>query len=285
MLLRKLITNDPAVAAYAVAHGVGRIMVDIERHGKAERQAGRSTVISDHEIADVARVRAAAPGADILLRINPWHAGSADEIRTGIAAGADRIMLPMVTGDDEVAAAAAITHAAGAGLVPLIETPAAMVRLRRIVRVPGVSEIYIGLNDLHLGLGLDFLFEIVACGLLDQMAATVRDAGLPFGFGGIATLSAPGAVAVPAGLVLAEHVRLGSTRVILSRAFSRGASSLADFTAADLPGELARLEAEYRRLAAFPDLTAQHCELQDRVQAQVERQRAARRDLVGAGAR
>jgi hypothetical protein len=263
MLIRKLITNDPAVAAYAVANGVGRIMVDIERLGKAERQAGRSTVISDHQIADVARIRAAAPAADILLRINPWYEGSPEEIRAGIAAGADRIMLPMVRSEREVRAATAF----GIGIVPLIETTQAMTRLHRIVAVPGVSEIYIGLNDLHLGLGLDFMFEIVAGGLLDQMAATVRAAGLPFGFGGIATI---GAGVIPAELVLAEHRRLGSTRAILSRAFSKGAETVADFQAADLPGELRRIDAAWDSLGQGADLDAAHRDLQARVQAHLD---------------
>ncbi len=266
MLVHKLITNDPEVAAYAVASGVGRIMVDIERLGKAERQAGRSTVISDHQISDVARIRTAVPKADILLRINPWHAGSPAEISAGISAGANHLMLPMVTSEREVAAAAAGLAGTSVGLIPLIETPAAMVRLHRIVRVPGVSEIYIGLNDLHLGLGLRFMFEIVASGLLEQMTGVVRAAGLPFGFGGIATL---GGGIVPAHLVLAEHVRLGSTRVILAHAFSQGATTVADFMRADLPGEIQKLVDETADLAQA-DVAAKHRELQACVQRHVE---------------
>ena len=261
-LLKKLITNDPQVAAFAVANGVGRIMVDIERLGKVERQIGRSTVISDHHIGDVARIRAAVPTANILLRINPWHAGSPAEIAEGIAAGADHIMLPMVRDQHEVVAAAACLSGSRVGLVPLIETPAAMARLNLIVPVQGVSEIYIGLNDLHLGLGLQFMFEIVAGGLLDHMAGIMRAAEMPFGFGGIATL---GGGAVPAELVLAEHRRLGSTRVILSRAFSRGATSVEDFRAANLGLELQRIDHAWEALAQA-DLAAKHRELQAAVQ-------------------
>jgi len=257
-LLKKLITNDPQVAAFAVANGVGRIMVDIERLGKVERQAGRSTVISDHHISDVSRIRIAVPKADILLRINPWHAGSPAEIAEGIAADADHIMLPMVRDQHEVSAATACLKGSRVGLVPLIETPAAMARLSNIVQVAGVSEIYIGLNDLHLGLGLTFMFEIVAGGLLDHMAGIVREARLPFGFGGIATL---GGGAVPAELVLAEHRRLGSTRVILSRAFSRGATTVDDFRAANLGGELQRIDHEWEALGQV-DLARKHRELQ-----------------------
>ena len=270
MLTLKLITNDPEVAAYAVANGVARIMVDIERLGKAERQAGRSTVISSHEIADVARVRQAAAGAEILLRINPWHDGSLAELRAGVAAGADLIMLPMCRREDEVAAAGAECARLGVGLVPLVETTQAMVRLHRLVQVPGVREIYLGLNDLHLGLGLDFMFEPVASGLLDHLAAVVCDAGIPFGFGGIATL---GGGAVPADLVLAEHLRLGSTRVILSRAFSQGATTVAGFEERGFPAEIKRLRTEEARLARLPAsaLAALHAQLQEKVHAQVVR--------------
>ena len=267
-LLKKLITNDPQVAAYAVANGVGRIMVDIERLGKAERQAGRSTVISDHQISDVARIRSAVPKADILLRINPWHVDSPSEIAAGIAAGADHIMLPMVGDVPEVVAAAACLVSSRVGLVPLIETPAAMARLARIVQVPGVSEIYIGLNDLHLGLGLSFMFEIVAGGLLDHMTGIIRDACLPFGFGGIATL---GGGAVPAELVLAEHRRLGSSRVILSRAFSRGATTVDDFRQANLALELSRIDHEWDTLG-HADLASKHRELQAAVQRHLDGQ-------------
>ncbi len=276
MLTLKLITNDPQVAAYAVANGVGRIMVDIERLGKAERQAGRSTVISDHQIADVGRIRAVLPGAELLLRVNPWHAESVAEIRAGIGAGASLIMLPMARHEDEVAAAAAEASRHGVGIVPLVETTQAMVRLHRIVQVPGVREIYLGLNDLHLGLGLDFMFEPVASGLLDHLAAVVRASGLPFGFGGVATV---GGGHIPAELVLAEHVRLGSRRVILSRAFSQGAVTVEDFkTRIDLPAQIARLQAEYARLTTLtPDgLLAQHAILQERVHAQVTRIRSER---------
>lgn len=262
VLLKKLITNDPAVAAYAIANGVGRIMVDIERLGKVERQAGRSTVISDHHISDVARIRATVQTADILLRINPWHVDSPAEISGGIAAGASHIMLPMVRDEHELAAAADCARGSGVGIIPLIETPAAMTRLPRIVRVAGLSEIYIGLNDLHLGLGLSFMFEIIAGGLLDHMAGIVCDSGLPFGFGGIATL---GGGVVPAELVLAEHRRLGSTRVILSRAFTRGATTVDDLRKADLSGELQRIDQEWTSMAGA-DLQAKHRELQAAVQ-------------------
>jgi len=43
-----------------------------------------------------------------------------------------------------------------------------------------------------------------------------KKAGIPFGFGGIAKI---GEGMLPAEMVIMEHYRLGSTRVILSRSF------------------------------------------------------------------
>ena len=91
--------------------------------------------------------------------------------------------------------------------------------LAAIAKVPGLSEVHIGLNDLSMALGMDFLFEPLASGMIDQMASVLRDAGLPFGFGGVARV---GQGDLPAELVLGEHVRAASTAVILSRAFHGG---------------------------------------------------------------
>lgn len=274
MLTLLLICNEPALAAHAHAAGVQRLFVDIERQGKAERQGGKDTFISTHQLADVAAVRAAVPTAELLLRVDPWGPETAAQIRQGVALGAQLIMLPMATHPAEVEAAAAVTRSLGVGLIPLVETPAAFARLGRIAAIDGVAEVYLGLNDLHLGLGLDFLFEPVAAGLIDHGAAILRASGKPWGFGGIATL---GGGDVPGELVLAEHVRLGSTRVICSRAFTKGHKTLAAVQAAgvDIAGEISRLRAEEARLAGLAPaaLTTLHAELSTRTWAAADRRR------------
>ncbi|MBO7217200.1 MAG: aldolase, partial [Clostridia bacterium] len=100
--------------------------------------------------------------------------------------------------------------------VPMIETAQAMARIDDILEVEGIDEIYIGLNDLHIGLGLTFMFETLSGGLIDYMAEKIKAKGLPFGFGGMAKI---GEGMLPAERILAEHYRLGSTTVILSRTF------------------------------------------------------------------
>ncbi|MBI3857902.1 MAG: aldolase, partial [Planctomycetes bacterium] len=162
--------------------------------------------------------------------------------------GADLLMLPMFRSARELDAFCRIV-AGRARVVALVETPEAVRDFAAILGVRGLGEVYIGLNDLSLALGLDFLFEPLASGMIDGMATELRGAGLPFGFGGIARL---GVGDLPAELVLGEHVRLGSTAVILSRAFhgGRGAAEQADVMHLDLAGEIARLrsvEAQLRR--------------------------------------
>ena len=102
MLKFMYITNNPAVAKIAADAGVGRIFIDMEVLGKAERQGGMDTVQSHHVPEDIARVRAAiGRSAEIMARVNPLNPNSQAEIDASIARGADVIMLPMWhTADD-----------------------------------------------------------------------------------------------------------------------------------------------------------------------------------------
>ena len=95
MIRLMYITNDVQVARMAEEAGVDRIFVDLETLGKAERQGGMDTVQSKHTVADVERMRSAVTGAKLLVRVNPIHDGSSEEINSVIAAGADIVMLPM----------------------------------------------------------------------------------------------------------------------------------------------------------------------------------------------
>lgn len=233
-----LITNDPPFAQHAVAAGVDRIFIDLEQLDKAVRQQGYSTVISSHSVNDITAMRQALPDAEILVRTNPPHDGLAAEVEEAVQRGADVLMLPMFTHPDQVSQF--IEYVRGrARICLLLETPQAVVRLPRILALADdIHEIHVGLNDLHLGLGLKFMFESVAGGLVDSIAQQTIRAGLRFGFGGVARL---GEGAVPAELVLSEHIRLNSSLVILSRSFHQGIKQT-------LSSEVQKLRAEEARL-------------------------------------
>jgi hypothetical protein len=99
-----------------------------------------------------------------------------------------------------------------------LETAEALASLDDWVPTPGLAEVYVGLNDLHLSLGLRFMFEPLANGMVERVARAAAAQGLRFGFGGVARLDEG---LLPGCDVLAEHLRLGSQAVILSRTFHR----------------------------------------------------------------
>lgn len=237
-----MITDCPDIARFAVDHGVDRIFVDLEILGKQERQGHLNTVISRHSLADVRRLRPVVPAGRLLVRINPIHASSQQEIDEVLDAGADILMLPMFRTPEEVAAfTGAVRGRARCCL--LVETVGAATRLLECVRVPGVDEVHLGLNDLHLELGMDFMFEPLANGMVDELCAVLRSARVPFGIGGVARV---GEGLLPAEVIMAEHARLGSSGVILSRTFHRQAASVTEIKAQmDFPSEVVKLRAAY----------------------------------------
>lgn len=209
------ITNHPAVAKIAEANGVARIWIDLETMGKEERQRGMNTVKSHHTMQDISAIRGVLNKAQLLVRVNPLYSGTKAEVDEAVARGADVVMLPMFRTADE-AEQFVETVAGRAKVLLLLETVDAEKNIEEIVKVPGVDEIHIGLNDLHLEHHQNFLFEPLADGTVEKIGAVIRKAGIPYGFGGLAKLDGG---LLPGRMVLAEHYRLGSSMVILSRAF------------------------------------------------------------------
>jgi hypothetical protein len=230
MMKLMLIPESIAMAKDAVAGGVDRIFIDLERAGKFERQGG-GTWISTHTLDDVSAYREALPDIELLVRIDPWCAGSPDTVEQVVARGADIIMLPMIENVANVEQLCDLL-AGRASAVPLIETVHSAEAIRSICQSP-VTEIYVGLNDLHRQLGLRFMFEPLASGLVDQLCSTALKNSKPFGFGGMAQI---GHGDLPAEMILGEHVRMGSSAVILSRKFKGDAGD--DF---DWSGHIARI--------------------------------------------
>ena len=216
MLKLMYITNDPAVARIAVDTGVDRIFIDMEVLGKAERQGGMDTVQSHHVPADIATVRSAiGDRAEIMARINPLNSDSQAEINAAIANGADVVMLPMWRTADDLCQLVSMVDGR-AKVMPLLETDTAADNLPEAVKVSGIDQMHIGLNDLHLCYHQKFMFQLLADGTVDRLCAQLRDANIPYGFGGVGR---PGSGTLPAEYIIGEHYRLGSQYVILSRSF------------------------------------------------------------------
>jgi 2-keto-3-deoxy-L-rhamnonate aldolase RhmA len=265
-------TRAPDVAREAEAAGVDWVFLDLERMGKHERQGGRSTIISDHTFVDVERMRRSVSTAQVLVRINPLHAGTRQEVEDALSAGAHAIMLPMFATPEAVEEFVGYVNSRAVTWA-LMETIAAVIRAETIVSVPGVDRVHVGLNDLHLTAGLNFMHESVAGGLIDHVADCVRRAPVPpiFGFGGSARLSEQHPVA-PTD-VLREHVRVGSHAIIVSRTFHKDPMS-----AAELRSRM-DLAAEFASVRAVLD------EAHRRTAEAAERDRLRIRDTIFAAAR
>lgn len=250
MLKLMYITNQPEIALIAESAGVDRIFLDMEFIGKDARQKGLDTVKSHHTAEDAAKVKQAVSKAEVLVRVNPIHAtlpdyvSSEDEIDAVIAAGADILMLPYFKTAEEVRTFVRLVDGRAKTML-LLETPEAVEIVDEILKIPGVDEIHIGLNDLSLGYGMKFMFELLADGTVERLCFKFRRKGIRFGFGGIAAI---GKGALPSEYVIKEHYRLGSSCAILSRSFCDAAKmpSMEAINDTFVRGvrEIRRLEAE-----------------------------------------
>ena len=209
------ITNKLDVALIAEKAGVNRIWIDLETLGKEERQKGIDSVKSHHNIGDVKLIAPKLTKAKMMVRVNPWNQNSISEIEAVIKAGADIVMLPMWKTTEEVQNFInAVNGRAKTSL--LLETKEAEECLDEVLKLSGIDEIHIGLNDLHLSYGLRFMFELLTNGTVERIVSKIKPTGIPYGFGGISHL---GDGLIPAEMIIMEHYRLGSTRAILSRGF------------------------------------------------------------------
>ena len=217
------ITNNIRVAQMAENAGVDRIFVDMEYIGKSDRQGGMDSVQNHHTVDDVKILRSVIKKSELLVRVNPIHraagdcCSSKDEIEAVLEAGADIIMLPYFKTLEEINKF--IGYVGGrAKTMLLLETPEAAEMAEEIAKTPGVDEVHIGINDLSLGYGKSFMFELLADGTVEKLCMKLKGSGKPYGFGGIAAI---GSGKLPAEWILKEHYRLGSSMVILSRSFCK----------------------------------------------------------------
>ena len=179
------------------------------------------TVRNHHTIDDIKKMRPIVTNAELMVRVNPLHTAaedycsSEDEINQSIEAGADVIMLPMFKTADDVKKF--VSYVDGRAKVQLlVETAEAAAKIDSILEVPGVDEIHIGLNDLHLAMHKAFMFELICDDTVASLCKKIKAKGIKYGFGGIARV---GYGMLPAEHIIAEHYRLGSTAAILSRGF------------------------------------------------------------------
>lgn len=212
------ITSDTYEASIANSSNIDYVMVDLEVIGKSERQKGRDTLISNHNIEDVKLIRNVLTTSKLLVRINAIWENTKDEIDLAIRFGADSLMLPMFRSKVEVQEFLSLVNDRVECQL-LLETSTGLEEIDSILELGGISTIHVGLNDLHQELKLDFMFELFLGELLKELGEKVIDRGISFGIGGVGRplTSQP----ISPELIMKEHRRLGSSQVILSRDFRK----------------------------------------------------------------
>lgn len=210
------ITNNPEVALACENSGVGRIFVDMEYIGKDKRQGGLDTVKNHHTVEDVRKIKSVIKKSKLLVRINPIYEGSKNEIDDVISAGADYIMLPMWKSVNDVKEFIKLVDKRAKTML-LLETDEARLCLDEVLKLDGIDEIHVGLNDLYLSQKKDFMYELLVDGTVDEIVDKIKSANIKFGIGGVGKVNCNNLL--PAENILCEHYRLGSSMAILARAF------------------------------------------------------------------
>ena len=212
-----LFTNNPGLAKAANDAGINRIGLDLEKIGKEHRQDASKAWISNHQIHELQAIRDQLTQAALFCRTNPIHAGSRNEIDYLIDQGVAVLMLPMFRTVKE--AATFIEMVDGRAFVSLlVETAAAAMRLKEIVKLPGIGEIHFGLNDMYLDMKLSNHFEVLTSGLLEMLSDIALTAGIPFGLAGIGRVN-DSRLPISSDLIYAQYPRLGATRALVARVF------------------------------------------------------------------
>ena len=238
-----LITKDAELAGVAWQAGAERVFVDLETMGKAERQQGQGLFLSDATLNDLSRVRATFRREGVLVRVNPLHAGIAAELGAVLARGADIVMLPMARRIEEVAAFIALVQGRARTSL-LLETKELLGAAEQLVRLHGLDEVHVGLNDLRLSLGAGNLFSAIVDGHIARVAAVCGEARSRFGFGGV-TRPTECNLPIPPDCIIAELVRHGARMALLGRSFKSGLAGPADLDGFKAGIEAIRARARY----------------------------------------
>ncbi len=249
-----LITPDPSLALYVEECGVNRIFIDLEVLGKEERQKNHNLPINSHTYKDIENVKKVVKKADVMVRINPPNITTADEVSKSIDAGADCIMLPYFNRVEEVEAfLKAVNGRCKTNL--LLETATAVARAESILSLP-IDEVHFGLNDLKLTFKLDFLYESVSGGIIDFLCQVAEKNNLSYGIGGVGSISKSSDVAPE--LIIKEHARLKSKRVILSRAFTGNSNDINHIKNMDFANEVKLIREVYNKALARSEKEVLH---------------------------
>jgi hypothetical protein len=245
-------TDAPLLKSFARESDPNRkpdaVIVDWERAGKSLRQeqAHKSIGFSPSMGTDLPEelwaVRVSFDGR-LIVRTNPLGPTTRAELTRVEAEGANDVLIPMIRSSTEVLMARELAGP-NIGVGIMLETVDAIRNLDELIALrPAFC--FVGLVDLAIERTTPTLFAPIVDSLLDRITTSLREADIPFGFGGM-TLPGHG-TPVASELLLGEMCRTGASFGILRRSF------LADLDATP-PGDA--LQAINDMCALLSDRTA-----------------------------
>ncbi len=248
---------DIDYAAAAARAGITAVVVDWERRGKAGRQRGRDTQISDRTQKDLTRIRERSAG-HVICRINNQPGVRVREALLAVDLGADEVWLPMVRSVAEVRECLdAVGDRAAMGM--MLETGDALALGHELAQLP-LSRVYAGLNDLCIDSGGTNIFEPLVDGTLERFRESYP------GSLGFAAVTRPECGApIPQHLLLSEMARLDCSFGVARRAFH------ADVKGEEIGQALGDIAAAWRLLETrtVPARDAHHAQLERAVRGEI----------------
>jgi hypothetical protein len=229
-----LFASSIEFARRAADAGVTSLLIDWENQAKHERQTGHDTEINHHTVADLTAL-VKVVSAPVTVRINGLPAG-ATEIETALEHGAKVLMLPMAKSARDVEKF--LERVAGrARTIVQIETQSLVDDCAALKTLPW-DYAFIGLNDLMISRGGNWLWEPLHDGTLDEICGQL--AGRRIGFGGITVIG--GGQPLRFTDLLREYGRLGCSFSFLRRTFHK------EIGDRDLRAELDAVQATWRAI-------------------------------------
>ncbi|MTW22760.1 hypothetical protein [Allochromatium palmeri] len=178
-----LFENDAASARRHMAWGISSFMIDWEVMGKDFRQLGFDTEIRPGTVEDLKGI-ASLPGARAWCRINRYGSHTASEVGMALDAGAQVILLPMVSELSKVASfVEMIDHRCETGL--MIETMEGAALAPQLRGFP-IDLVFFGLNDFAISRGGGSIFRALADGAVERVRRAIPE--IRFGVGGLTDL-------------------------------------------------------------------------------------------------
>lgn len=213
------ISNSPEEVSIIEKLSVDWLFIDLEIEGKNLRQHGRDTVISSHTFKDIDELYPLLTNTKLVVRSNPIGKWSSKEYKqiNSRSELIDMVMLPFFKTPNEVRTFLDLLNIEKIEPCLLIETISAVENLEEIMNLHSFNYVHIGLNDLHIERKTKSMFEPFMDGLLQRITDVLNKYNVRFGIGGIGKIGT-GLFPSPE-LVINEHIRLGSSGVILSRSF------------------------------------------------------------------